>query len=128
MQRNEDVMLISLHRHDRGTFYPAGDEGHFCNNGDLLAKGTKINIPFDFVDENFQSYNFQAPGDNEYIYTYHRLIEPILKEFNPDVILISSGFDAANGDPLGGFNITPNGYHYLTARLLELKKPTLVAL
>ena len=44
------------------------------------------------------------------------------------MILISSGFDAANGDPLGGFTITPNGYHYLTTKILELKKPTLVAL
>ena len=94
----------------------------------MSAKGTKINIPFDFVDENFQQYNFQSPGDNEYIYMYHRLIEPVLKAFNPDVILVSSGFDAANGDPLGGFTITPKGYHYLTKQLMELKKPLLVAL
>lgn len=98
------------------------------NNGESAAKGTKINIPFDFVDETFQPYNFQPPGDNEYIYVYHRLIEPILKRFDPEVILISSGFDAANGDPLGGFTITPNGYYYLTKKILELKKPTLVAL
>ena len=44
------------------------------------------------------------------------------------MILISSGFDAANGDPLGGFTITPNGYHYLTKSIMQLKKPTLVAL
>ena len=42
--------------------------------------------------------------------------------------MISSGFDAANGDPLGGFTVTPHGYHYMTKRLLEFKKPTLVAL
>jgi histone deacetylase 6 len=42
--------------------------------------------------------------------------------------LVSSGFDAANGDPLGGFTITPNGYHYLTKQLMQLKKPLLVAL
>lgn len=33
MQQNEDVLFVSLHRHDRGTFYPAGDEGNFVNNG-----------------------------------------------------------------------------------------------
>jgi histone deacetylase 6 len=98
------------------------------NNGELSAKGTKVNIPFDFVDKSFKPYNFQSPGDNEYIYAYHRIIEPVLKEFNPDVILISSGFDAANGDPLGGFTITPNGYYYLTKMILDLRKPTLVAL
>ena len=51
-----------------------------------------------------------------------------MKEFNPEIILISSGFDAANGDPLGGFTITPSGYYYLTKKLVELGKPTLVAL
>jgi histone deacetylase 6 len=34
------------------------------------------------------------------------------------VILISSGFDAANGDPLGGFTITPHGYYYMTKKIL----------
>ena len=52
----------------------------------------------------------------------------MLQDYNPDVILVSSGFDAANGDPLGGFTITPNGYHYLTRQLMALKKPLLVAL
>lgn len=33
MQQNEDVLFVSLHRYDRGTFYPAGDEGHYVNNG-----------------------------------------------------------------------------------------------
>ncbi len=33
MQQNEDVLFVSLHRHDRGTFYPAGDEGNYVNNG-----------------------------------------------------------------------------------------------
>jgi len=52
----------------------------------------------------------------------------VLKEFKPDFILVSSGFDAARGDPLGGFSITPNGYYYMTKRLMELQKPVLVVL
>jgi acetoin utilization deacetylase AcuC-like enzyme len=62
------------------------------------------------------------------MYIYHRIIEPIIKEFDPEVILVSSGFDAAVGDPLGGFTVTPTGYHYITKNILELKKPTLIAL
>ena len=42
----------------------------------------------------------------------------LLKSFNPEFILISSGFDAARGDPLGGFSVTPNGYFYLTKKLV----------
>lgn len=41
---------------------------------------------------------------------------------------MSSGFDAARGDPLGGFTVTPNGYYYITKKLLELQKPVLVVL
>ena len=51
-----------------------------------------------------------------------------MKEFNPDFILVSCGFDGARGDPLGGFTITPNGYYYMTKRLMELHKPMLLVL
>ncbi len=74
VKSNENILFISIHRFDRGTYYPAGDEGNYMNNGEGQAKGTKINIPLDFVDEKYNSYNFQAPGDNEYIYIYHRII------------------------------------------------------
>jgi len=36
---------------------------------------------------------------------------------------VSSGFDASRYDPLGGFTVTPNGYYFLTKRLMELGKP-----
>ena len=42
--------------------------------------------------------------------------------------MISSGFDAARNDPLGGFTVTPNGYYYLTKKITELQKPMLVVL
>jgi acetoin utilization deacetylase AcuC-like enzyme len=87
-----------------------------CGSGN--GKGLKINIPLSYVNSKFHQYDFQSPGDNEYIYIYNRIIEPILKSFNPEFILISSGFDAARGDPLGGFSVTPNGYFYLTKKLV----------
>lgn len=116
-QKEKDIMLISIHRYDRGTFYPATEFGDCKNQGLGNAVGSKLNLPLDYVDETFKEYKFQSPGDNEYIYLYHRIIEPVLREFNPDFILVSSGFDAARGDPLGGFTVTPNGYYYLTKRL-----------
>lgn len=80
------------------------------------------------MDKDNQQYKFQSHGDNEFIYLYKRLIEPVLKEFDPEFILISSGFDGARFDPLGGCNITPNGYFYMTKKLLELSKPLLCVL
>lgn len=38
-------------------------------------------------------------------------------KFNPDLVLISAGFDGAIGDPLGGFNISPNGFAQMTKML-----------
>jgi acetoin utilization deacetylase AcuC-like enzyme len=38
----------------------------------------------------------------------------------PDLTIISAGFDAARGDPLGGCDITPEGYAHLTKQLMEV--------
>lgn len=46
----------------------------------------------------------------------HRLL-PIAYEFAPDLIIVSAGFDAAHGDPLGGCHVTPACYGHMTALL-----------
>lgn len=117
-ENHKDVLFISVHRHDRGTYYPSGPGGNYPNCGKGEAEGTKLNIPLNTVNKKRRSYDFQAPGDNEYIYLYNRIIHPILKEFDPEFILVSSGFDAARKDYLGGFTVTPNGYYYMTRRLI----------
>jgi histone deacetylase 6 len=42
---------------------------------------------------------------------------PIAYEFSPDLIIVSAGFDAAEGDPLGGCHLSPACYGHLTALL-----------
>eukprot|EP00330_Aristerostoma_sp_ATCC50986_P008055 CAMPEP_0114596982 /NCGR_PEP_ID=MMETSP0125-20121206/19199_1 /TAXON_ID=485358 ORGANISM="Aristerostoma sp., Strain ATCC 50986" /NCGR_SAMPLE_ID=MMETSP0125 /ASSEMBLY_ACC=CAM_ASM_000245 /LENGTH=54 /DNA_ID=CAMNT_0001800951 /DNA_START=205 /DNA_END=369 /DNA_ORIENTATION=- len=54
-----------------------------------------MNVPWDLTDE---SGVCRTVGDNEYIFLFERLIYPIFKEFNPEIIMISAGFDSANGD------------------------------
>ena len=49
-----------------------------------------------------------------------RILYPIMKEFNPDLVLVSSGFDSARGDPLGGLSVDPEGYAYMLRRLKSL--------
>jgi zinc transporter ZupT len=41
-------------------------------------------------------------GDWEYVQVWERLLLPVARAFQPDVVVISAGFDAALGDPLGG--------------------------
>ena len=64
-------------------------------------------------------------GDADYLYAWQRILIPMAKDFAPDLVLISAGFDAARGDPLGGCNITPRGYATMTRQLLEIN-PTKV--
>jgi hypothetical protein len=45
---------------------------------------------------------------------------PIARQFQPSLTLISAGFDAARGDPLGGCDVTPQGYGHLTKQLMEV--------
>ena len=45
---------------------------------------------------------------------------PIAKKFSPDLIFVSSGFDAARGDYLGDFDVTPSGYGRMLKSLLSL--------
>ena len=45
---------------------------------------------------------------------------PVAAKFNPELVLVSSGFDAARGDPLGGNDITPHCYGQMTAQLRGL--------
>lgn len=47
-------MLISIHRYDRGTFYPATEFGSVKNQGIGPGQGSKLNLPLDYVDEAFK--------------------------------------------------------------------------
>jgi hypothetical protein len=56
-----------------------------------------------------------------------QVLVPIAREFAPDVILISAGFDAAAGDPIGGCNLTPECFGAMTAALMPVA-PTVMLL
>eukprot|EP00063_Salmo_salar_P028153 XP_014002988.1 PREDICTED: histone deacetylase 6-like isoform X1 [Salmo salar] len=59
-------------------------------------------------------------GDAEYLAAFHSVVMPIAREFDPGLVLVSAGFDAARGDPLGGYQVTPPGYAHLTHLLMGL--------
>ena len=52
----------------------------------------------------------------------------MIKSFEPDLILISAGFDSALGDPLGQVGVTPVGFAYMTWCLRSLCKKTVAIL
>lgn len=56
----------------------------------------------------------------EYILAFQSIIMPIAYEYQPELVLVSAGFDAAIGDPLGGCKVTPEAYGYFTHWLTSL--------
>jgi histone deacetylase 6 len=59
-------------------------------------------------------------GDMDYIYVCEQFFFPIIREFKPDLIIISAGFDSAKGDPLGGIGVSPIGYSWITQGLRKI--------
>ncbi|KAF8939499.1 Histone deacetylase hda1 [Dissophora ornata] len=106
-----NVVYCSIHRFDHGTFYP-GDPTAAAHTaiGEGPGRGRTINIP----------WNISGMGDSEYIYAFNKVIMPILHEFAPDFILVSAGFDAAEGDHIGQMLVTPAAYGHMTHMLKSL--------
>ncbi|CAJ2634891.1 unnamed protein product [Trifolium pratense] len=107
-EQNNSVLYISLHRHEGGAFYPGTGGAHEV--GYMGAEGFCVNIP----------WSRGGVGDNDYIFAFQHVVLPIASEFAPDFTIISAGFDAARGDPLGGCDITPSGYAQMTHMLNAL--------
>lgn len=109
-EEDNSVLYISLHRYEDATFFPNSEDADYDQVGRGKGKGYNVNIP----------WNAGKMGDAEYLAAFHHLVMPIAREFAPDLVLVSAGFDAARGDPLGGYQVTPEGYAHLTHKLMSL--------
>lgn len=105
-----NVLYISLHRYEQGKFYPGTPAGGADQVGEGPGVGFNVNIP----------WPVGGMGDAEYVYAFRKVIMPILYEFMPDLVIVSSGFDAADGDPIGGCHVSPAGYGQMTHYLKTL--------
>jgi histone deacetylase 6 len=112
-----NVLYISLHVHNGGKFYPSGDYGDHLHIGIGAGEGRNINIP----------WKGNGMTDGDYIYAFQHIVMPCAVEFNPDLVIISAGFDAAEGDMLGGCHVSPAGYSHMTHMLMSLANGKVVA-
>lgn len=111
MFENDDkVLYISLHRYEHGEFFPKSSDGNYTIVGEGRGEGFNVNIP----------WNKHKMGDSDYIAAFQRIIMPIAYEFNPELVLVSAGFDACCGDPIGHYHVTPEAYGYFTHWLSSL--------
>jgi len=100
------VMYFSMHRYP---FYPG--TGAEEETGKDSGSGFTINIPL--------SYNTEP---QEYLKFFEDILEKRIKPFNPQFILISSGFDAYRLDPISGLSLEASDYNKLTKLTQNIAK------
>ena len=100
---NEKVLYISTHQYP---YYPGSgsdnEKGKFNNI---------YNIPLE-----------AGTSTEEYLNAYDRVLMK-LKEFKPEFLLFSAGFDAHINDPLAQFKLQSDDFYTITKRTLEISKP-----
>ncbi|XP_040599195.1 histone deacetylase 9 isoform X11 [Mesocricetus auratus] len=107
------VLYISLHRYDEGNFFPGSGAPNEVGIGQ--GEGYNINIAW--------TGGLDPPmGDVEYLEAFRTVVMPVAKEFDPDMVLVSAGFDALEGHipPLGGYKVTAKCFGHLTKQLMTL--------
>lgn len=98
LYHREGVVFLSFHQ---APFYPG--TGHPEERG---SAGQIYNLPLP-----------AGCGDKEYLWAMEQLLDPLLLQYDPDLILVSAGYDAHQRDPLGGMAVTTEGFRQLAARL-----------
>lgn len=115
-----NVLYISLHvsrTKDGERFYPQNDWGDLDKCGKGAGLGKNINI----------AWQSQGMTDADYIFAFQQIVMPVAIEFDPDLVMISAGFDAAADDPLGQCFVSPAGYGHMTHMLMQLAQGKVVA-
>ncbi len=100
----DKVLYFSTHQYP---YYPG--TGALTECGEGKGEGFTVNCPL-------------APGagDREFASIYNRLLEPVTRDYKPDAILVSAGFDIFKDDPLGGMRVDVYGFSYLASKLVTL--------
>ena len=103
-RRRSDVLFASIHQ---GGIFPGS--GAVSDAGAGTGLGYTINAPV-------------PPGadDEVWLSVLEYVIIPAAREFRPELILISAGFDAHHADPLAGCNLDAAAYAQMTAHVMEL--------
>nr|XP_043906893.1 histone deacetylase 4-like isoform X3 [Solea senegalensis] len=108
-----NVLYLSIHRYDDGNFFPGSGAPDEVGSGPGV--GFNVNVAF--------TGGLDPPmGDAEYLAAFRSVVMPIANEFAPNIVLVSSGFDAVEGHPppLGGYTLTSKCFGYLTRQLMTL--------
>lgn len=104
--KSPHVLYLSIHQFP---FYPGTGDVHETGEGD--GEGYTVNVPVP-----------PGLGDADYAAVFGEIFTPVLQAYQPQLLLISAGFDAYKNDPLGGEALTPRGFAVLTAIVKQLSR------
>ena len=93
-EERDDVLFISSHRHP---FYPGSGAVEEIGRG--RGEGFTLNVPLP-----------ARMGDGDFGAIFRDLVAPALLDFQPSLLLVSAGFDAHQRDPLGGMEVSDDGF------------------
>jgi acetoin utilization deacetylase AcuC-like enzyme len=99
-----DVLYVSTHQYP---YYPGSGAADEVGVGP--GAGRTLNVP---CRAGF--------GDAEYVHAFRELVVPVCRQFAPEFVLVSAGFDLDGRDPLGGMAATPAGIAALATACVEL--------
>ena len=102
--RDGSVLFFSTHQYP---YYPG--TGHWNETGREAGVGSTVNVPLP-----------AGVGDAGYAAIFDRVLFPVARRFQPELILVSAGYDAHWNDPLAGMQLSISGYAVLVDRLLAL--------
>jgi acetoin utilization deacetylase AcuC-like enzyme len=107
-----DVFYASIH--EAGLYPGTGDVEE---TGTGLGEGATLNVPFS-----------SGTTHHAYLAAVDELVAPALDEFDPDLLLVSAGFDAHEHDPISRLRVSTEGYGALTERVRTVADDTDAAL
>lgn len=103
-ESTDKVLFCSTHQYP---YYPG--TGSISETGRGDGEGYTVNVPLS-----------GGQGDLEFGRIFNELFVPIANLYQPELILVSCGFDIYDGDPLGSMKVTPAGFAYMTRVMREL--------
>ena len=110
------VLYFSVHRWQGGNFFPFLPASGPTTVGVGKGVGKTVNV----------GWSQKGMGDNEYYAVWDHVLLPLANEFQPELVLVSAGFDGAEGD-MGECYVTPECFGNLMRSLKGLADGKIVA-
>ncbi len=107
----EDPQVLYFSTHRYGFFYPGTGGAREVGKG--KGEGFNVNVPLS-----------TGVSDAEYGNIFEKFLKPIALEYQPQLVLVSAGFDTHYDDPLGGMEVTEKGFARMAQILMEIAEAT----